>query len=565
MKILSRLSLLILLLFWAGCSTMPSGGAKEKASLLVVLADLEDSPGSVSLSSAEDHFSVKFADDGIGFVKVAPGPVTGQGGALANIPENAVVLYPVVISRNGVSRALRPADQQRAMNALTEYVGFETWFGGEYVNFGPYRPKQYLSGEYFPLIVDSSPEGGVISIDNIVWGETPQVLELTAGKYLVEVSAPGYRSYKRIVTLDQPLTVSPELEPLDEETGIKKESFRIMIAPISPFTSGDDPYGDVIRSTMEVNFGADERLEVVPSYSAIQKGLYPDFNPAEQAGADLLVAGHYDMEGPDLYLEVVLYETASRRVRYAETYLTEAGFAVFDSIDDVSRRFVEAVGRTLPEAGEPIVEKEVAVSDELVTFEQSIFKKRMIDSRTSRRNLLSAKIGFGGLGDEMDDGLGNSVHFSSASVLSTVTVEYQRILSDFISFASIFTVFIQTVEADGSSAVDIVPNYSVTVGPEFTFRSETSDVYFTPGVLLGFTPGFTAFTTQDVDYSPQFYTGLELDVGYRYYFFRKRKDIPVFMNLGMMFDLIEMAFGEGQDFRIVPIRGSLYLGGGVAL
>ena len=94
-----------------------------------------------------------------------------------------------------------------------------------------------------------------------------------------------------------------------------------MIAPISPFTSGDDPYGDVIRSTMEVNFGADERLEVVPSYSAIQKGLYPDFNPAEQAGADLLVAGHYDMEGPDLYLEVVLYETASRRVRYAETYL----------------------------------------------------------------------------------------------------------------------------------------------------------------------------------------------------------------------------------------------------
>ena len=95
------------------------------------------------------------------------------------------------------------------------------------------------------------------------------------------------------------------------------------------------------------------------------------------------------------------------------------------------------------------MEKEVAVSDELVTFEQSIFKKRMIDSRTSRRNLLSAKIGFGGLGDEMDDGLGNSVHFSSASVLSTVTVEYQRILSDFISFASIFTVFIQTVEADG--------------------------------------------------------------------------------------------------------------------
>ena len=86
MKILSRLSLLILLLFWAGCSTMPSGGAKTKRLLCWwSVASLEDSPGSVSLSSAEDHFSVKFADDGIGFVKVAPGPVTGQGGALANI------------------------------------------------------------------------------------------------------------------------------------------------------------------------------------------------------------------------------------------------------------------------------------------------------------------------------------------------------------------------------------------------------------------------------------------------------------------------------------------------
>ncbi len=502
--------------------------------------------------------------NGVGFVRLSEGPVSVEHGPPVQISGKSVVLYPEVFDKNSNSRPVMPSDQQRAMNSLTEYVGFESWFGGEYINFGPYKPKQYLSGEYFPLKINSSPEGATVSIDNVVWGETPLASEFTAGRYLIEITAPDYIPFRRIISVDQAGILSPQLKPLEKEQVPEKDRFRIMVVPVRPLNGGEDPYGDVIRSTMEMNFNNDPRLEIVHSDVDFPENDAIDFTPAEAEGADLLVAGNYASDGVELYLEAVLYETASRRVRYAETYVTEAGFAVFDSIDEVSRRFSDAVGRTLPEAGEPIVEKEEEVTEQMLTYEQGLFRQCMIESRIAHRNLLSIKAGMGGFSDDLDDGLGDSVGYRSNSLINNFRLDYQRILSQHLSLSVMLQLYLQSIESNGSSG-DIVPNLSIITGPEFAFRSETSDVYFTPGILFGLSPGFTAFTTADVDFSAQFYTGIELDVGYRQFIFKRRSDLPLFFNVGMMFDIVEIAYGAGQDLRLVPIRGSLYLGGGISL
>ncbi len=551
-------------MFFAACAGMPSGGGREDVSLLVVLSEIGSPTDAVTLTVPGGTVKVKPGEDGVGFVKLDAGPVSSEHGVPFIISGRSVILYPEVFDKNGNTRPVQPSDQQRAMNSLTEYVGFERWFGGEYVNFGPYRPKQYLSGEYFPLKIESSPAGAAVSIDDVVWGETPLELELTAGRYLIEISAQDYLPFRKIVAVNKPESLSPQLELQKSAGSLKKDSFRIMVAPVRFLSGTEDPYGDVIQSAMEQNFSDDSRLEILRDTSGFSGDGARDFTPAEAVGADLLVFSSYASDGETLYLEAVLYETASRRVHYAETYISEAGFAVFDSIDEISRRFSDAVGKTLPEAGEPIVNREEEVTAEMLAYEQGLYQQRMVESRMSRRNLVSIKAGMGGFTDDLDDGLGGSVGYRSNSLFNNYRLDYQRILSPHISLSVMMQLYLQTIESDGNGG-NINPNVSVIAGPEFTFRSETSDVYFTPGLLLGFAPGFTAYTTVDVDYAPQFYTGFELDVGYRQYLFNRRSDRPLFFNTGMMFDIVEFAYGSGQDFRIVPIRGSVYLGAGVSL
>jgi PEGA domain len=558
----------MLVLLLLGCSSIPRASAQTD-SLLVVLADIEgDIPNVLRLTTESGTRRLSFSREGIAFISLAGGTVELPGGIPLNLPEGAVALYPQVFGSGGPLREILPADQRRAMTALTDYVGFESWFGREYLNFGPFRPKQYLSGEYFPLELDSDPAGSLISIDNVAWGETPQTIELNAGKYLVELSAPGYRPYKRIITLEGPLSLSPELEALEKAAGEEKDRFEILVASIRSMNPGDDPYGEIIASTMAVNFSLDPRLSTLRSGTG-GGDEYPDFAPAEEAGADLLVTGRYSLEGDTLYLEAVLYEATSRRVKFAETYVTEAGFAVFDSIDEVSARFAEAVSRTLPDPGQPIVETEVGESGELVAYEKSIYRERMIESRNGRKNLLSVKTGLGGLDDRFELFPGSEVGINTQNPPNFYRIDYQRILTGSISLSTSGMIMLQSVDSqDTIQGPDQMASFTLFLGPEFTFRTETSDVYFTPSLTLGVLPSFTVTDTiapQDYDISTRFYSGLVLDVGYRYFFFRKREDRPVFLNLGMFFDMAAFAFSADEDPRLIPILGGLYLGGGAAL
>ena len=558
-------STVILFILLAGCASIPRASSPEQ-SLLVVLSDLEFNPPSrLTLQTGEGSERLAFEREGLALLPVAPGVVRLEEDERITVPAGAVVLYPLIVGPEEYRRDVLPADQRRAMEVLTRYVGFEEWFGREYVNFGPFRPKQYLSGEYFPLEVRSEPEGSTITIDNVVWGETPQTLELNAGKYLIEISREGYSSYRKVVTVDEPMALSPRLLPLEDDR-TEPEQYKIMVNPFQTLNPEDNPYGDVITSTMLINLDSDPRLQAVKADEAGPGAPYPDFIPAEEAGADLMVTGRYHLEDESLYLEAVLYETTSRRVKTAETYVTETGFAVFDSIDEISAGFAEAVSRSLPHPGSPIMDKESAISEQLVVYEQQIYRDRMIGSRLDRKNQISMQVGIGGLDDYYEYAPDEKVGLDS-STPNQLRLNYQRINNDHLSLStSVLMVWGGVNEHDSATPIVDSPNLltslAVMGGPELAFRTETSDVYFTPSLLAGFMPPYSITTTIDYDIPIRYYAGLELDVGYRYYFYQTRDRRPYFINLGMYFDMIEFAFSPGEDPQIIGIRGALYLGGG---
>ncbi len=556
----------VLLLILAACTSVPRASSPDQ-SLLVLLSDIEyDLPQRMIVQLQEGAEQVAFERDGIALLPVLPGPVRIEEDEQLTIPAGAVVLYPRVVGPEEYRRDVLPADQRRAMEILTRYVGFEEWFGKEFVNFGPYRPKQYLSGEFFPLEIRSEPEGSTITIDNVVWGETPQTLELNAGKYLIEISKEGFSSYRKVVTVESPLALSPRLLPLEDDDRDLPEQFEIVVNPVISMNPEDNPYGDVITSTLMINLDSNPRLRAAIGDEAGPGTPYPDFLAAEEAGADLMVSGRYHLEGESLYLEAVLYETTSRRIKTAETYVTETGFAVFDSIDEISAGFAEAVSRSLPHPGSPIMEKESAISEQLVVYEQQIYRDRMIRSRLDRKNQISLQVGIGGLDDYYEYAPDEKVGLDSANP-NQMRVNYQRIKSDNISLsASLLMLWGGVNEHDSSATIVESPNlltsFALMGGTELAFRTETSDVYFTPCLLVGFMPPYSITTTIEYDIPTRLYAGLELDVGYRYFFYQSRDRRPYFINMGMYFDMIEFAYSPGEDAQIVGIRGALYLGGG---
>jgi len=572
-------------LLCAACASVPRVSSPDQ-SLLVLISDLEyPSPKSLRVHSAEGVKKISFEREGIALLAVTPGNVSVVGadtggtkagdtkagdGDSIQIPPGAVYLYPRVAGPDGYIRAVTPADQRRAMEVLTGYVGFESWFGRDYINFGPYRPKQYLSGEYFPLEILSDPAGSTISIDNVVWGETPQTIELNAGKYLVEISAEGCRSFRRIISLDAPLELSPALERLDDQSGIQNQTDTrgILVAPVRSVNPGADPYGEVIASTLMINFDLDPGLETVSSDASGASALYPDFSPAEKAGADLLLTGRYNLEEESLFIETILYEATSRRVKFAETYISGTGLEIFGSVDDISAECTEAVSRSLQAAGEAFVEKEAEVNDQLVIYEKSIFKERMLKNRLNRRNMISLKVGMGGLDDSYEYSPDERVGLSQEGP-NQLRVDYQRILTDTLSLsASGLMIWGGVSQHDTMSPItdspDLLLSAALLAGPELAFRTETSDVYFTPSLLIGFMPPYSITAVIEYDIPVRYYAGLEIDVGYRYFFYYSRDSRPWFINLGMFFDMAEFAITPGEVPDLVGIRGALYIGGGTA-
>lgn len=597
----------LLLILLSSCSSIPREGG-EKSSLLIILKNrsYDRGQGAEELGTEMDRLylvdeggsrrRIAFNADELFLTAVSPGTYriagrSARGGtslediASIEISPDSVVLYRQIFvdTESGFASGggVDSDDRHYSVQTLTSYVGFHEWLGKEYVGFGPYRPKMYLSGRHFEVEIATKPQDARIFIDDEQWGRTPRTIELTEGKYLLELEKEGYESFKRILSVDEDLRIAPELEAVEEGAQRErlKESFDIMVYPVVPFSAdGDNSYGDLFTGTIEVNLSAEENINIVsfPSDAAFRTEKpadgsvdgYLDFGPAEEAGVDLIVAGKYELRGESLFLQASLYEATSRRVKYADIYRSEAGFAVFEAVDTLSETFVEEVSRVLPEPGEPIIKKEKGMGSEMLFYEKSVYRRKMIDQRLEHGHLISVTAGMGGL-DDSDD-LDNNTRWgmSGGGDLSMYQLTYTHPLSRALSASvggEVNTAEIYVESDTEDEQLKALNFYSLLLGPEFDFRSETSEIFFKTLLRVGYAPSIQVSLAQNYRIGPLWYSGLNLDTGYRYYFYRKAGQRPLFLSLGFMIDLVEFRIQEDWGVRYVPLHGKIYVGGGVGL
>ncbi|MBA7682046.1 hypothetical protein ES703_90392 [subsurface metagenome] len=316
---------------------------------------------------------------------------------------------------------------------------------------------------------------------------------------------------------------------------------------VLPFITIDDEsdtlYGSIFQDTFMVNFKKDERLNVIkpdPSDIDLSKTKYPDFNAAEEYGAELLVGGRYQLEGDEIIVHAVLHDVKSNRIKYADLYPGEAGFSIFSSIDNMSATYAEAVSNILPEPGEPIIEKEEDITEEIIAYERNIFREHVIDARCKSKNIIRFETGTYGPNDMVDlDSSTKTGRFQFALLPNSFKIKYERILFPELSFAFSIAINLGNFYNVFSFSPPIIVDIFLFTGPQLNFRSEKTDLYLSPLVACGLSPSFDAvyypqFEEEEegeginISPGPFFFTGLMLDVGFKIYPSDRISAIPYF-------------------------------------
>lgn len=131
------------------------------------------------------------------------------------IQPDTIVLFPFYFVRNvegTFATPIKPRQRELAIKELSTYIGFQNWYGKNFIGFGPFRPKMFLTGEQFKLNIVTTPPEAYIILDGSEWGLSPTEIELSQGKYLLEIKKNGYASYKKFISVDQDIQIQAILE-----------------------------------------------------------------------------------------------------------------------------------------------------------------------------------------------------------------------------------------------------------------------------------------------------------------------------------------------------------------
>jgi TolB-like protein len=458
--------------------------------------------------------------------------------------------------------------QEKAIQALLNYIDFEQWIGNGYIGFGKARPKMYLSQNSQSITINTDPPGARIYLDNIDWGLTPQTLELSAGKYLLRLEKEGFKQFKRIISVEKNKAEHYKLEPLQAETEVQsKDTFRIMVYPfVNILDEHYNPYGNIFLSTFNVNFEKAADLQVVQAKAgdtSTGNAGYPDLSVAAHNGAELAIAGRYEESGGKLFVHAVLYDVQSGRVKYAVLYISDAGFSVFDSIDEISRSFSRAVTAVLPKPGNPILEQEGDVSAELSAYEKQLYQNRIIARRCSRAHVLAVLSGIQLSADQAKLPAEGRQDLRSAprTPLNALKLEYEYLLDPFISLTASLgaNVGATSLGDEDQWMVDM----HTAMGAKFYFRSSRSDIYLALLASVSYVPAFTVHSGGfDYDFGPYFFLGAFFSGGVKYYFNSLLSESPFFLDTGIQFDLISFRFSSGSNPEYVPLNMLIFVGVG---
>ncbi len=470
-------------------------------------------------------------------------------------------------------------DQRWASETVSDYLGFSEWIGSSIVGFGPYEPRFSLEQKAYDFHIDSNPTAAAVFIDGTDWGTAPVTAKLEPGKHQLILKKEAYADTRTFVTVETEGEVVVDLISLEGRAAAGPISDRISLLLVPFINIGSNEYDrwkTVFPDSLKVGLTQDDRITVIDTLDTAQiladaeASLRPDFRYAEAKGIDLLVTGHYLIKDEKVMVHAVLFDVRSEMVKTSVSYTGPSGILLFNSIDEVSQKFLDAVDKELPEVGREIIEEREGIRSRLVSYDKKLTEKQIIEKRLERRFGFSGNFIWGALFDTIDEDpfFDNTMRTDGPplglGLLGDLWITGPLSIS--VMFNPVYSYYRGEQGASAEGPAFDLPLY---LGPRISFMSVRNDIYF--GLLgqLRYITGvhMTDGTgTIERDFGPYWITGMSLDMGVKIYTYQRISKASTFINLGMIMGTALWRFDSefsGADF--FPMELWLYMGYGSRL
>jgi hypothetical protein len=469
-------------------------------------------------------------------ITVDPGSVVLPRWSFGRIADTGAV------SRGGLVQT-KAADRRRAAEMLSTYVLTAEWAGRRVIGFAPYSPFADLTTEKFRVEVKTTPPGATLTVDGQDWGKTPLPAHLGPGKHFVQLSLDGYESEHAFIEVAAAGTEHFNLRPRPKSSPLANAGkLKVLMEPFANLGSEKDAYlGNVFKDSLSVALenGGIATTSGESGSGAVTSRAGPDFQAAEKAGAQALIAGDFAATDKSILIHAALYDTRTRLVKASVIFEGRAGLAVFDSIDRMSARFGTSVEKVLPEVGQAVVQERVLSADN-VGFSARLSEQDIIRQRNRHSFALTIGPYLGGAFDQVTDPANPTNTNSRANGPGFgLDAGFEFPLADSLAFRlSLAPGFFQ----DSTKAFKL--DLPFNLGPQYVFSGYRSDVYFG---LLG---NFHVVQASTVDFGggssgvfgPYFIAGLNLTTGLRLYTYRRVTEFPRFLGFGLTLGLFGYRF-----------------------
>ncbi len=590
------------------CSSFPVP-KKSNDSLFILVSDVSVESNSVSVGwsdniyfSGPEPFVIKInrGKRRFHFRRVKPGhyiiskrEVVWSSGRVERIGKpligfiyvrpNSVYLFPRVIRGKIVNnryyrlyaRDITPQDQYRISKELPQYLGFSEWVGKRFIGFGKYRPAFALEKKRYDVKITSSPDKALVFVDGVSWGKTPLVVQLKSGKHQLLIRKKGFFDYRTFIDVTSDTEVTTKLVTVTEKNEKRKREIKLnqFSVLIQPFVNiGSDRFDylvPVFSDVLRVDMLQDKRLfvESIPAKTRRSHSAAPNFEIAYKRGFDLLVYGEYYATKDKIFIHATLYDVRTRRVKTSIVYSGESGLGIFDSVDELGKKFLNAVSKVLPPEGKRVIEERQEINQKIITLEKKVTKEQIIEKRREQRWAYSV---CGALGGHMDyinvsDSMGMVASGPLLGLLGTY--EYE-IFGPFDVVLKLQPTFVLSPGSDSSNINGV--DFPFWTGLQLDFLDYRTTLYtsllglFRYSASRNFPYYGEAFGEESsVKVGPFFYTGLVVDTGLKYYTYERFDEKASFFTIGFMLGLLEYRFDSNfRNPKSVNVDINMYLGYG---
>jgi TolB-like protein len=551
------LNVLFILILVVSCASFPV--PNEEGLALLVVFNETGSTTEITLTGPES-ITFRLEQEGVNHLALSPGQyrvsLPSSESLVFNVEESAVNLFGYYFSDSGFSE-MEPVIQMKSRDYIISTFDFKPWRTAPFLGFGVYTPRSPISEEAFDVLISSDQAAVEVYINDEYWGTTPVQAELVAGKHFVSLIKEGFVSQSQYLEVNGPQQTSFALESGEsKEPGIKT-----LIVPFDNLGAGEFDYlSSIFSDTIAFSLDENPELDVEMISSDLWAGIKGKdelIQYAESNGVKILLLGTFLSNDEEILIEGELIDVRTELIKTSIIFTGEAGFSLFDSIDQMALEFVSNVNKSLPDIGKRVIE--IQPTDEnTANLEEKVIEKELIASRQEYDESFALGIIFGTIPNSFIIN-GSDVNANDGANLG-VDLQYEFFLDDVISIPISFKPNLGFDDEDGELKV----YFPIAAQLRANFPSLGSDIYMglELGLILG--PKVTVIE-QSTSYErgPFLFINSAIDIGIKLYTHSSTEAIPEYLNLGAMLGLIGGRYDFGQsDFTVFFSEVWLYLGYG---